>query len=377
MKKLTIIIAIIAINMASCKKQAENPTEIRNKIIKYESEIVKLNKKIDKLNDKLNNDSTVANEILKVKIQKAKPRAYEHYVEVTANVDAVQNAQISPQLNGQITKIFVKEGQHVRKGQLLIKLNDEVQKHNLAQLETRLALADTLFQKQKKLYQQNIISEVKYLESKNQKESLEKNIATLKSQISMSKITAPFSGIVDQIFVKEGELAMPGRPVLLLVNMSKMQAVGEVSEKYLPIIKIGDKVFLTFQTYPNIKIKSKINFIGNVIDPVNRTFRIKVKFNNIDNKIKPNMLSVIHFKDFVAKNAFVVKTQILAKDIKGWYLFIVNKNNIVEKRYVKIGTADQNYTVIKKGLNENDKIIVEGYNLVKNGMKVQIVNTEK
>lgn len=377
MKKIILTISIIAVLLAGCHKKEQSKAEIRNQIQDYKSQIIELNKKIDELTKQLGEDFDTNNTSIKVKVEKATKQTFEHYVELTGNVDAVENAMISPQLNGQITKIYVKEGQRVTKGQILIKLNDEIQRKNLAQLQTQLILADTMYQKQKKLYEQNVISEVQYLQAKNRKESLEKNIAVLKSQIDLATIKAPFNGIVDQIFVKEGEIAMPGKPAIQLVNLRKMEAIGEVSEKYLPNVNIGDKVQLTFQTYPDIKINGKISFKGNVIDPVNRTFRIKVVFTNIDNKIKPNMLSVMKFKDNVYNQVFVVKTDILAKDINGWYLFVVkNKDNkqIVEKRHVKISSSDQVNTVITDGIKEGEQIVVQGYNLVKDGMQVQIVN---
>ncbi len=373
MKKILTILTVLILLIASCSKKTKDPQAIRNQIMEYKSQIAELNKKIDELYAQLGEDTASYGDMLKVKVETAQLKPFEHYVEVTGNVDAVEDAIISPQLNGQITKIYVKEGQYVKKGQLLMQLNAEVLRKNLAQLQTNLLLADTMFEKQKKLYEEKVISEVQYLKAKNQKESLEKNIAALQSQIAMATVKAPFSGVVDRIFVKEGELAAPGKPALQLVNLSQMEATAEISEKYLPKVNIGDIVTLTFQTYPDIKLNSKISFKGNVIDPVNRTFRIKVQFKNINNKIKPNMLAVIHFKDFQADKVFVVKTEILSKDINGWYLFVVKENGEVEKRYVKIGVSDQKNTVITEGLNAGDKYIVQGFNLVKDGMKVQVV----
>ena len=372
MKKIFLIIAVFILTTTACHKKTKDPQAIRNQIMEYKAQITELNKKIDELYAQLGEDTTNLNDMLKVRVQTSEKQHFAHFVEVTGNVDAVNNALISPQLNGQIVKIYVKEGQHVSKGQILMKLNDEVLRKNLAQLQTNLILADTMFEKQKKLYEQNVISEVQYLKAKNQKESLEKNIAALQSQISMATVRAPFSGIIDRIFVKEGELAVPGRVAIQIVNLSKMEVTAEVSEKYLPKVNIGDKVTLTFQTYPDIEIKSSVNFKSNVIDPVNRTFRIKVQFNNIKNKIKPNMLAVVRFKDYEADSVIVVKTEILSKDINGWFLFVVDDNGTVEKRYVKIGVSDQNSTVITEGLNAGEKYIIQGYNLVKDGMNVRV-----
>lgn len=377
MKKVIIILSILSISLISCKKESSNPKDIKNQILNYKTQISDINKKIDDLYKKLGEDTTTVANDLKVNVIEIKKTAFEHFVDITGNVDAVNNALISPQMNGQIVKIYVKEGQQVRRGQVLAKLNDDVLNKNLAQLQTSLLLADTMYQKQKKLYDQNVVSEVQYLQSKNQKESLEKNIDVIKSQIALSIIRAPFSGIIDQIFVKEGEMTMPGKPVIQIVNLSKMEVTADVPENYLPTVNVNNKINLTFQTYPDIKITSKISFKGNVIDPVNRTFRLKAIFANIGNKIKPNMLAVLHFNDFSTKSAIVVPTQILSKDISGWYLFIVNKENdkyIANKKYVKIGISDLKNTIINSGLNEGELVVTKGFNLVKDGA---IVNIDK
>ncbi len=374
MKKI-FLIAVLTVIFAGCGNKPKSEQDIKNKIMEYKSQIVELNQKIEELNKMLGNDTLAVTHEFKVEVLPVSKKHFAHYVEVTGNVDAVDNALISPQTNGQITKIYVTEGQYVKKGQLLAKLNDEVLRNNLAQLQTSLLLADTMYQKQKSLYEQNVVSEVQYLQAKNQKETLEKNIEVIKSQIALSRITAPFSGVIDQIFKKEGEIAPPGQPLMQLVNLSKMEVTAQISENYLPDIELNNPVSISFPTYPDLKIDSKITFKGNVIDPVNRTFRVKVKFNNIENKIKPNMLAVVKFKDFEADSAIVVPTNTLSKDINGWFLFVLNKQdgkNIVEKRYVTIGISDENNTLIKSGLQEGELIITKGNNLVKDGMIVNI-----
>ncbi len=377
MKKIILILSIFVLAAIGCKKESTNPKEIKNQILDYKTQISNLNKKIDNLYLKLGEDTNIVTNNIKVDTLEIKNKAFKHFVNITGSVDAVDNALISPQMNGQIVKIYVKEGQRVSRGQILAKLNDEVLRKNLAQLQTSLLLADTMYQKQKVLFDQNVISEVQYLKSKNQKDGLQKNIDVIKSQISLSIIKAPFSGIVDQIFVKEGEISTPGRPVIQLVNLSKMEVTANIPENYLPSINKNNDITVTFQTYPDIKISTKISFKGNVIDPINRTFRIKARFNNIDNKIKPNMLAIIRFNDFSTNKAIVVPTQILSKDIDGWYLFVVKKDNnkfYARKRYVKIGISDVENTIIKSGIEQGEAVITKGFNLVKDGIIVSINN---
>jgi len=171
--------------------------------------------------------------------------------------------------------------------------------------------------------------------------------------------------------------ALPGKPFIHLVNLNEMEVSANIPENYLPTIKLNDKIILTFQTYPDIKITSKISFIGNVIDPVNRTFRIKAKFVNKNNLIKPNMLAVAHFNDFSSSESIVVPTEIISKDINGWYLYsIINENNqvIAKKKYIQIGISGPEQTIVNSGLVEGDKVIIRGYNLVKDGTIVTVNN---
>lgn len=374
MKKTIVIITIGIFALIGCSPKEQSTEQIRNQIVEYKLQIEDLNEKIIKLEESIKDDTT-NNNSLKVEILTVGTQNFEHHIDVTGTIDADLNALISPEMNGQITKIYVKEGQKVNKGQVLAKLNDEVLRKNLAQLQTGLLLADTLYQKKKKLYDQKVISEIEYLQAKNQKETLEDNINVIKSQIRLTTITAPFSGIVDRIYLKEGEMGVPGRTFIQMVNLSKMLATADVPENYLPALKVGDSVKLTFPTYPDIEITNNIYQIGNVIDPINRTFRVKILFNNTDNKIKPNMISVIRFQDFDAKNAIVVPTNCLSQDISGWFLFVIkNKENknIAVKKYVEIGISNEMETIITSGLSEGEKIVSKGQSLVKDGMEVSI-----
>ncbi len=377
MKRILASIILILVVFTGCKNSSQSPDEIRDKIFSYKKEISNLNKKVAELEILLDNDTlNMTNELL-IDTLYIKRCHFKHYINLTANIDAENNVLISPQMNGLIVQMYVHEGQRVSRGQILAKIDDNVMRKNLAQLETSLILADTMYQKQKVLFDQNVVSEVQYLQAKNKKEALEKQIDVIKSQIAMTRITAPFSGIIDRVNAKVGELATPGRPVFQLVNLSTMIATADVPENYLPYLNIGDSVEVTFATYPDMIIKSKIYQKGNVIDPANRTYWLKVKFPNVKEQIKANMLGSLKMKDFEADNAIVVPTNILNKDINGWFLYIVNQinnENIVSKNYVEIGVSDNTNTIITSGLATGESIITKGFNQVTDGMKVQIAN---
>ena len=367
MKKLSIFI-IIALFLGSCAKE-ETPEKIQSKIFDYKEKISELQKQLDTLNN-----NKISEDFIKVKVEELKKEELKHYINVTAYVEAKEQAYVSPEMNGQIKHIYVKEGQYVKKGQTLVTLNANVLRSSINEVKTGLDLAKILYKKQKDLWDQKIGKELDYLKAKNQKESLEGKLKTLNAQLDMTVIKAPISGIIDEIYLKEGEPAAPGRQVINLVNLHKLEADADVSEKYLPYIHAGDSVFLSFPAYPSLTIKTKVTRTGNVINSVNRTFKVQVDFNNTENKIKPNMISEFSMADYIGED-ICVPSIIVKKDTKGDYVFIAEKKNdyfIAKKMYVETSFLIYDKIIIKNGLKSGDKVIIEGYNLVGNNQKVTI-----
>ena len=377
MKRTYYLIIIIGLLLSACgRPPVQTPEQIKEKIFSYKEEIAELNKKISDLEVKLKEtDTTNIDNAISVSIKELTTEYFAHYFEATGEVEAVKEAYISPEINGQIKRIYVKEGDFVKKGQLLASLNSAVMYNNLAELEIQLVLADTLFQKQKQLWKQNIGSEVQFLQAKTTKESLERSIKTLKSQIAMSNVRAPFAGIVDRIFQKEGELGTPGMRIIQLVNLSTMYVKTDLSEKYLKDISQRDSIIITFPSYPDIKIRTTVYQKGNIIDQNNRTFTIKARINNIKNQIKPNLLAVIRLQDYNTPEAILVPTMIINQDINGFFLYCVKQNekgkNMAKKTYVEIGRADNINTIITSGLQKGDRVIIGGYNLVRDGSEIK------
>lgn len=367
MKKIGIIIITILF-FGACRPERTNEV-IKNEIFDYKEKIKALEKelKTEKVQTK--------GKVLKVKILEAKKVQINHSFTSTGMVRAENMAYISPEMTGQIKKVFVKEGQFVKKGQLLLTLNSDVILNSIKELKTGLSLATIMYEKQKTLWEQKIGKEVDYLKAKNQKESLEAKLSTANAQLRMSKISAPFSGFIDAIYSKKGEMATPGRRVIDLVNLYEMEAGCEISEKYLPYIKKGDPVTVKFPTYPDIIKKGTIYRTGNIINVANRTFKVFVKIENKDKKIKPFMVAEIILSDYEVKD-IAVPSIIIKNDRKGKYIFIAKEKDrsfFAEKRYIETGVNTNNNTVIETGVEEGEKIITEGYNLVNSGTKVQIV----
>ena len=375
MRKAFSLVIIILI-IASCGP-ADKKESIREEIKQYKGEISHLNIKITELEKELESLGESADQfITPVKVIELQEGPFKHYFEVSGSVDAVEQAYISPEINGQIKEILVDEGDHVVKGQLLAKLNTSITDNTIQEVKTQLELATTLHNKQKQLWDKNIGSEVQYLQAKNNKEALESKLQTLQAQRDMAYIKAPIDGIVDMIFSEEGELALPGMQLMQLVNLEKLYVYADVSEKYLPVIEKGDIVSLKFPTFPSIKMQVRVNRTGNVINKSNRTFPVELKIDNIDGKLKPNILALITFLDFSEENALVVPSIIIKEDIKGKYIYAVRNTNgkmVARKIYITTGMSNHDETMVTFGLSPGDLIIAEGYSLVTDGTEVNLI----
>ncbi len=373
------IITIIILSTFFACSNTNNPQNIKKQIAEYKSQIADLENKIDELNTKLNQQGVDANTVkrIRVKTQQVEPVHFAHYVNAVASLEAVNSAFISPEISGQVKTIHVREGNYVRKGQLLVSLNSDIIQSNIKELETNLELAKTLYRKQEELWKQQIGSEIQYLEAKNKKEGLESKLNSLYIQLAKSKIKAPINGIVDLINIKEGELAMPGAQIIQMVNISTFYVNADVSEKFISVIKKGSPLKVTFPSFPDWKIDTKIYRIGNVINQSNRTFRVQAKISNKNKQLKPNMLAKITFLDFEVEKALVVPSIIIKKDFKGNYLYIVEKaenGNIARKKYVKTSLSNDEGTMITDGITQGDQVIVKGYNLVKDGIAIDVID---
>lgn len=303
-------------------------------------------------------------------------QTFEHFFSANGMVEAVHDAFISSETSGQIKTMHVTEGQRVKKGQLLVSLNSEITKSAITEVKTGLELARTVYKKRKGLWEKDIGSEIQYLEAKTNKESLENKLKTLEAQLDMAEIKAPISGIVDQIFKKEGELAIPGVQLIQLVNLNKVYVNANVSETYLGKIKKGDRVEVSFPTYPGFMVETAIHRTGQVVKTKNRTFLVQVLLGNKDEKLKPNMVAVIKMKDFSADSALVVPSIIIKNDLKGSYLYVTEKQEngklVARKVYVTPGISEGSHTMITQGLTPGQQVIIKGYNLVKNGMELDV-----
>jgi membrane fusion protein, multidrug efflux system len=304
------------------------------------------------------------------------PSYFAHYFEIYGNVESDQNIQVLPEVAGEIKTILVKEGDLVKKGQKLVQINDEIIAKNIAELQTAYSLANDVFNRQKRLWDQKIGSEMQFLESKNNKESLEQSLKTLQTQQAMASIEAPFDGVVDQIFVKTGEMAGPGMPLLRIVNLQKQYVRADVSEAYLGRVKKGTEVKLQFPSL-NMEIDTSISLVGQFINPQNRTFNVRVNLESNNELLKPNLLALMLIKDFEQDSAIVVPTDMVQETSKGEsFVYTLQKDQngtLVRKTFVEVGKSYNNQTHVLSGLKANDVLIDKGARSVQDGQYVKVV----
>lgn len=372
------IAVIISLSLLVACGPGENDTKkaeldsYRQKVEEYMQKIEKLEAELD--NEKDDSDLTAS---LPVEIKEMTPEIFSRYFEVTGVMEALQYAYISPEINGQIKQIAVKQGTRVKKGDLILKLNTDLTEKSIEEIETNLELAKRIFNKQENLWKQNIGSELQYLEAKNAMESLKARLATLQKQMEMAYVKAPFNGIIDDISVKEGELASPGMPLVHLINLSGMKVSASISEAYLGSINKSDIVELRFPSYPDMIIKAGVTRLGEVIDPKTRTFTLDVELKNPGERLKPNMLTSMRVQDFSNENSLVVPSIILRQDFNGTFLFRVSEESgkqKAQKVYVKRGITVQDQTMITEGISAGDLVITKGFNLVVDGTPLKIIN---
>lgn len=344
----------------------------KTELKKVKASIVKLEKEISAMDPEYAKKNRRATLITTTNIDK---QIFEHYVEVSGGVKSRKNVMISAQNMGSVNQILIKEGSEVKKGQLIMSMDIELYQRSLDQLKTELVLAETMFEKQSNLWNQNIGTEVQYLESKNRKESLENQIANIKTQISKSQIRAPFQGTIENVLVREGEMAQMGSPLVRIVNHRDMYIKADLSESHIGKFKKGDKVIIQFPSIGQT-IESKISSVGQIIDEMNRTFSVEALLPITKFTIKPNLLAVVKMKDFKKDNAVVISTKLIQKDNKGEFVFIVEKNNeesIAKKVQIDRGITYKNRTMITGGLSGNETLINEGFREVADGNKVKVV----
>ncbi|MBK6545947.1 MAG: efflux RND transporter periplasmic adaptor subunit [Saprospiraceae bacterium] len=310
-----------------------------------------------------------------VKVDSLRSRDFKHFIELQGTVSADQNVLAAPQMPGVVTAIFVKEGDFVSPGKILATLDGTTIKKGMDELKTGLNLANTMFEKQKKLWDQNIGSEAQYLQAKNQKEQLESKMQTLQSQLAMTYIKSPISGTVDDVHLKIGEIANPGFAGIRVVNNKNMKVLAKISDNYQGKLKKGDKVMIHIPESDK-SIESTIRFISKTIDPKTRSFIIESSLPSGSSDFISNQSVKLKINNGTLKSAIIVSSNLVQKSIQGEnYILVAESTNgslFAKKRTVETGVEYNGETQIIKGLQIGDLIITIGYNELVDGQLISL-----
>ncbi|GAB4031521.1 efflux RND transporter periplasmic adaptor subunit [Spirosoma gilvum] len=359
------LIALVSL-LAACSQEKKSDLQSkRDELTELKSQQAELTTKIKGLETELAKLDPNKQEDVRVKDVTVAPVAattFRHFVELQGTIDAKNNVQVSPKSGGVITAVYVKEGDNVRAGQPIAKVDDELLRESIAELKTQLTLANTMYEKQANLWKQQIGTEMQYLQAKTNKESLERRLATLNAQINQSTVTAPISGVVDQVVVKVGQSAMPGVGLVRVVNLSQLKVVAKVSDTYSGSVRKGDGVQIEFPDL-NRTLNSTISFVSTTVDPSSRTFLIEAPLPS-DNALKPNMLARVKINDKTQAKAIVINQNLIQDTENGQLVYVaVNEGGkkMAKAKTVKTGQSYGGQIEVTQGLQAGDQIVTAGY----------------
>lgn len=377
MKEIIITISAIAL-LSACGgngSELEEKRELRDSLKEVYS---KTGKELAKVEEWLTkNDTSLRRNVPLVTTLSVEQKTFEHYFEAHGKAEAKKNAVIYPNAPGNVRAILVAEGQKVSKGQKLLDLDSDIIAKQRQEVQANYELARTTYEKQKRLWDQNIGSEIQYLQAKAQMEALEATLATLQEQERMQEIRAPFNGQVDEIFLNLGEMASPQMPVVRMVDLTEMHLEADVSESHIANVQEGDPVQVSFPSI-NVQFSSTISYKGQFINPGNRSFKIWVEMPKEDAEVLPNALGKVKVRDHVQDSAIVIPTRLIQEDGQGrsFVYALANEGGIpkAQKVFVENTMSYQGESLIApgNGLKGDETLIDEGARLVVDGQEVRL-----
>lgn len=369
--KQFITLSIIATLMAAC-----STPDKKAQLDALKKERVNLTAQIDSLKKQIAmEDGNTNNKIKDVLITALVPGQFRHYIDVQGKVDAEESVFIQPQIPGLVTKIFVNEGDEVKSGQVLAEIENSAYTAQLNTLKPQLDLATDVYDRQKRLWEQKIGSEIQFLQARTTKESLEKQIALVMEQIEMTKIKSSINGTIDHIGAKVGQFASPQNPdpSFRVVNLSKLKVTAEVAEAYTRQVVKGGKVIITVPDLQK-EIDSRITYVARYINPLTRTFTTEVELSGDNNIFRPNMLTVLKIIDYQSESALTLPVNVIQDSGESKFVYIVSDENgktIARKKNIVVGQSYNSITEIISGLAPNDRVVTTGQTDITDGMEIR------
>ena len=363
MKHVTYLLLLVF--LYSCGNKPQNKQAELAKLKKQQAEIAQ---KIETLEAEIGTkDSTRTIDVSAIAIA---PAPFTTYIQVQGTIDADENVTANAEMGGVITNIYVKAGQQVHKGQVLVQLDNKAMQQQIAQAESQVQLTNTLYERQKNLWDQKIGTEVQYLQAKTNHDVAQRQLSTLKAQASMYRMVSPIDGTVDQMDLKIGQAIQPGMQGLRIVNLNKLKVKAGVAESYAGMVSQGDRVLVKIPDAAD-SVNTTISYASKVIDPSSRSFNIEVRLPAKKN-LKPNMTAVLNIVGYKKADAISVPLKAIQKTEQGTFVFIADGNK-AKKADIKVGNTYGGKTEVLSGLKTGDKVIVEGAQDLEEGDQVNIV----
>ena len=368
------VLATLAISACGGKKTADENKQaqldaLKKEIAKLQSEASAIEKEIN-----LKSEKTNGKEVEITEIQKG---LFQSYIMIEGSADANESTIATPKVPGTIVRVLVQPGASVTAGQVLAQLDNTTISQGRNELQQQLIFVTTLFEKQKRLWEKGVGTEVQYLSVKNQKESLEKSMKTLETQIDMYNIKAPITGTLESVDAKVGQAVAPGLPLFRVMNLSNIKIKADVAESYSKKVKAGDKIKIFFPDL-DTEIDANISFASKYIDPLNRTFRVETKLPRVEN-LKPNMIAKLKIVDYENKSTISVSSNCVQTTESGSYVVIAKAQTnakgeatsfVAERRTITTGKSSDGKTEILTGLTIGDLVITTGYQELNNGQAI-------
>ncbi|MDZ7658753.1 efflux RND transporter periplasmic adaptor subunit [Fodinibius sp.] len=314
------------------------------------------------------------NDAVAVTIEEIQPSTFKHYLNIQGTVESDKTISITPKVTATVEEINVQAGDQVEKGTVLARLDGEVTRTQIEEVKTRLKLAETRYERQKNLREDNIGSEIQLLEVETQVRSLENQLATLQEQFEYYTIRATIGGTVNRVMLKEGETAVPSSPAFQIANAEALKVTAEISEAYITRIDRTDSVRVRFPSL-NREITKTIDVVSKVIDPSNRTFSIEIYISNLDETVRPNMLAKLRVNDVTRANEVVVPLNAVQQPEGDAFVYLAKQGDpswIASRQSIELGLSYNDQILIEEGLRPGDRLVTVGYNALSDQTPIAI-----
>lgn len=359
--------------------ESNNLETIRQKRSELVDEQQAVQEKIKRLDQAISKIDTIKHVPL-ITTLTAKEEVFNHVLEIQGNVTTKNLLVITPEYNGILTNVYVKEGQKVTKGQTLAKIDDGGLSQQLAQLQIEADLAKTTYERQKRLWDQNIGSEIQYLQAKSTYEAQSEAVNQLKQQVAKTTVKAPFTGTIDDVITEQGSVVAAGQTQLMrIVSLKDMYIETDIPERYITDVTRGKQVKVEFPVLGK-SIDTEIRQAGDFINPANRTFKVEVAIPNNEKNIKPNLTAKLKINDYTNENAILIPQSIISENAEGeQYVYVVNEKNandegVAERVIIKTGKTQGDVIEVLEGIDNDVEIVQEGARSVKDGQTVKVIN---